>query len=253
MYLLQKLYLIFVSVYWLVGVLFVKENYQWWWLFCIGLFVMLAIAIVIVNKYKINKNFFHFLILPIVFCFTSFFFLTFLVNVYIYNAVSVLCAVILYFLLRQYYTYFYFTHRYQPYSLESLSTYISMISSFFLFSGLYSSFILLKFGITSMVLVLVIVEAVLIYYYFWINKIDLKKSGIFILVIVAILAELFVAVSYLPTSYYVNAFILSIALTLMLVLSRNFFVASLTKKKIISHLAVSSIILLIVLLTAKWS
>ncbi|MBT4722572.1 hypothetical protein HN958_03920 [Candidatus Falkowbacteria bacterium] len=253
MYLLQKIYLGFVSAFWLAGILFIKDSFQWWWLFLLIQLVLLLLSVFVINKYKFKGNFIQFVILPIAFCLASFLFLVFIVNGYIYNLVTIFSAFVLYYLLRQYYTYSYFPQKYQPYSLESLSSYIVIITSFFLFLSLFAFLALLNIDLFLLLLFLIIVLGLICYYYFWINKINLKKSAVFVFVIVLVISELFVAVSYLPTGYFVNGFILAVVFTLMLQFSKAFLFTLITKKFVISHLSVASIILLIVMFTAQWS
>jgi len=61
-----------------------------------------------------------------------------------------------------------------------------------------------------------------------------------------------VSVGYLPTSYYVNAFILAVAAYIMLGLSREFIQKALDRKKVISYLSISGLLLLLILTTAQW-
>ena len=78
MYLLQKIYLGFVSAFWLAGILFIKDSFQWWWLFLLIQLVLLLLSVFVINKYKFKGNFIQFVILPIAFCLASFLFLVFI-------------------------------------------------------------------------------------------------------------------------------------------------------------------------------
>jgi hypothetical protein len=72
------------------------------------------------------------------------------------------------------------------------------------------------------------------------------------MIIVLIILELALAVSYLPTNYYVDAFILTVASYLMLSLSRQFLLGVLTNRQSQYYIIVAILALLIVMLTAKW-
>jgi hypothetical protein len=65
--------------------------------------------------------------------------------------------------------------------------------------------------------------------------------------------ELFVAISYLPTGYYVNSFILTISYYLMLGFSKHFLANTLTKRRVAIYVSLAVVSVLAVLLTAQWS
>jgi len=252
MYVFHRILLFLIPIAWIVGMEVVKKYYSSWWIVGICFFVLLLAVNFFICKKKLNKNFLHFLILPFCFSVSGFLFLIFLVNLTLYHVLVVLIALILYFLVKQYYLYFYFPLKYQPYSLESLSVYIIMAAIFFLFSSLFAARILLRFDLILLLLIMVVMLSLIVYYFYWINKISFNRSKIFIIITALIAAELFVAISYLPTSYYVNAFMITISLYLVLNLGKLFLLDLLNKRRIINHIVVATIALLAVILTARW-
>jgi len=149
--------------------------------------------------------------------------------------------------------YFNFPVKYQPYSLESLTFYTSLLTFFFLFSSGFAALVLIKLNLVVLLLITAPLAGLIIYQFFWIHKVDFSKSWLFVLIILLVILELIVAVSYLPTSYYVNAFILVACCYLMLGLSKIFVTSLLTKKKVASYLIVASILLIMIVGTAKWN
>ena len=111
------------------------------------LLAYLAFVICFLEKFHLDKSFFHFLILPLVFSMSSLLFCSFLVDKIAYHAIVVLSAVCLFLILRQYYFYFNYPFKYQPYSLESLSLYLCLLTGFFFFSSCFGAFILLQLNI----------------------------------------------------------------------------------------------------------
>jgi hypothetical protein len=252
MFVVHRLLISTILLTWIVGLELIKKTPMLWWAVLIGLILQIGLLVWFVNKKKIDRNLFHFLILPVGFAVCSYAFCLFLVNVSVFHVMVVLSAIVLYLLIKQYYIYSFFPLKYQPYSLESLSWYFSLVTYFFLFASAFGSYIVLKFNFQILSVVVVILLALLIYYYFWINKISFNKSKLFISIIVLIALELFTVVSFLPTGYYVNSFIITIALYLTLSLSKLFLVGGITRKKVMHHVIVVCVMLLAVLFTARW-
>lgn len=252
MYLFRKIILWLIPIFWIAGLELMKEHQQWWWLIGLILLLQQIVTIFFVCKFKFNKNLLHFLILPLLFSMSSWLFLVFIVNALFFHIVVVLSGLVLYFLIHQYYLYFYIPFRYQPYSLESMSLYISLLSAFFLFSSGFGGLILLQLNVWLLSLGLFLSMSLITYQYFWINKFDVKKNWLFILVIVLVLVEVFVSVSFLPTGYYVNGFASAVAFYVMLGLSKHYLSETFNKKRIYSFLAVGGLCLLVVLISAQW-
>ena len=252
MYLLRKIILWLIPITWIFGLELMKEYQQWWWLIILLILLQQIITIFFVCKFKFNKNLVHFLILPLLFSLSSWLFLIFIVEAMFFHVVVVLSSLVLYFLIHQYYLYFYIPFRYQPYSLESMSLYISLLSAFFLFSAGFGGLILLQLNVWLLSLVLFLSMSLITYQYFWINKFDVSKNWLFVLIVVLSLVEIFVAVSFLPTGYYVNGFILTIPFYVMLGLSKHYLTETFNKKRIFSFLLVGGLCLLAVLISAQW-
>ena len=253
MFVLRRLILLLLPVIWFAGLAMIKSDHRYLWLVVAVFFVYLLLAVWQTCKGQINKAFFHFLILPILFGAASFIFVLFLVSPLAFYGVSALSALVLYFLLKQYFIYFNLPFKYQPYSLESLTFYICLLLFYFLFSSSFAGLILLKLNIFFIVAAFCPMAGLVIYQFFWIHKLSIKQSWIFVLVLPLVLLELFVAVSYLPTNYYVNGFFLTIACYLMLGLSRASLNKTLNKNQLISYLVVASVLSLATFLSAQWN
>jgi len=182
----------------------------------------------------------------------AFSFALFLVNETAFYLMTVFSAVALYLVLRQYFVYFYLPLRYQAYSLESLDFYITLLAAFCLFSSGFASVILLQLNLALVALVILPILALLLYQFFWIHKINIRKSWLYLLPMCLIVLELFVSLAYLPTSYYVDAFVLAVMVYVMLGLSRLSVQGLLDKKKVWSFLLIGAICVIAILATAKW-
>jgi len=253
MHILRRIILLLVPALWILGMEMLKNFQDYWWIICLVIFLQLILTIWYLGKFKFNKIFVNLAILPALFAFCSFVFILFLIDSLVFHLVIILSAIILYLLLKQYNLYFNFPFKYQPYSLESLSLYLSLISAYFLFSSCFGSLILLQLNFWLLLGIIVFVMGLITYQFFWIHKINFSRSWLFVAIILIVLVESFVAVSFFPTSYYVNGFVLTTFYYLMLGLSKYSLSHGLTKKRVASYLIVSGICLAAVLFTAQWS
>ncbi len=250
---LRRLILWSAPLVWFLGLELIALVPGLGWIVGGVLLVYLALVIWFLEKLRFDKSFFHFLILPLVFGVASFLFCSFLVDRTTYSTIAILSAVCLFLILRQYYFYFNYPFKYQPYSLESLSLYLCLLAGFFLFSSAFGAFVLMQMNIFLLVAVLFVIVGLMTYQFFWIHKVAWDKSRLFVFCISLLVTELFVAVSYLPTGYYVNGFILTIAYYLMLGFSKHFLANTLTKKRVLVYLLLSVSSVLAILLTAQWN
>lgn len=253
MLILQRLLLFAAPVAWIAGLEIMKEYPSWWWAAALFVAASVFFAVWYACRRELNKVFFNFLILPLAFVFSAFVLALFVVNGVFFQALVLTAAFLLYVLLRQYYFYFNLPFRFQPYSLEGLSWLVGIVGAYFLFAGCFGGLMLLQLNIWIVLPALIVPAAFSAYHFFWINKISFEKSRLAVLVVVLALAELFYAVSCLPTSYFVNAFILTASYYLMLGTGRLYFMNALTRKKLAAYFLVAGIAFVAVLLTAQWT
>jgi len=230
----------------------IRFHTDFWW---IGFSMMIVATIALtwyLGKRKINIRWVQFLIAPLFFFISSFWFFLFISSAMAYHLFAILVAMFFWIYFEQVLNYFYYPFRYHPYTLENFSYYLGLLSFFFFFSAFYSSIILLQLPLWLLGLVAATVALILTHEIFWFHKIDLKKSWLFNLIISLVVLECFVALSFLPTTFYVSALFLTIIYYLISGLSKNTLLGNLTKKMIVTHITVSSVCFLLVLLTAHW-
>jgi len=251
MYLLHRLLILSFLPLWLLAVYFLGKQPDFWWLILLVL-ILVNVGAVYFSGRRGQFSFWNFFILPCLLTLAGFGFLLFIGGgaiTYIFAAIMALAD---FLLIRQYFIFNFVPNQYQPYSLENLSAYLTVFCAYFLFSVFFGSLILLQYGFIVLAAIFMPLIAALFYNYFWINKIEFAKSRLFLMIIVLIILELALAVSYLPTNYYVDAFILTVASYLMLSLSRQFLLGVLTNRQSQYYIIVAILALLIVMLTAKW-
>lgn len=253
MYVLRQFAIFCVLIFWILGLELVRRNhgYLFWIAGFLSLFLFLTLWFI--SWGKNYKTFWHFVILPLSFALAAFLLMLFVIDPMVFHVLAVGEGLILYVLFRQYYVYFHFPNRYQPYSLESLTLYITIAAMFLFFGAGFAAATLLQIKIYWLLLSFAPFLFLLFYQFFWMHKIDWKQNWIMVLVSDFILLELALAAIYLPTGYYVNAFILTVCAYLLLDIGKLSMREALTRRALASHISVAAALLLIVLFTAKWS
>jgi len=252
MFIIRRLILYLNPIVLIIGLEFSREKKDWWWLPLLISGLLLLVTIWDFSKRKINKRYFDFLITPFVLFLSNVALLMFIESLWLYRLILVIGAVFLYLYLDQLLNYFYFSRRYQPYTLENFSFYINVLSVFFISATLFGGLIFLHFNIFILAFISLVFYFLLTYQVFWVNKISWSKSYLFSFIIPLVLAELLIAISYLPTSFYVNGFLVAVFFYLMIGLSRLFLQENLLKKNILSHIIISLLAIIVILLTAQW-
>jgi len=152
------------------------------------------------------------------------------------------------------YLYFYFNNpnRYQAFSLEYLSFYIDFVLVFFLASAIFGlrSFLDLDFWISLLVIASSL--ALVIFQFGWINKYQAKVSRIYLWTAWLLLVELYLALLYLPLNHNALGFVWSVSYYLLMVIINDRLKDKLNHTRIKAYLSIGGLIILLVLLSAKW-
>lgn len=253
MFILRRLILWLVPVLWFVGLELIKYSTIFFWPVSVIILIYLMFACFVICKGRFNKAFWHFLIMPIFFSASGFVLLLFSVSPIFFHLLALGVGLALYLLLKQYFTFFYLPFKYQPYSLESLTFYISLILFYFLFSGFFASLTLLKFNVILALIIALPIVGLVLYQFFWVHKIIWPTSSLFVIVMALIILESALVVSYLPIGYYVSAFVITTLSYVMLGIGRAYLQNVLDKKIVAGYLSVAGIMVLLVLISARWS
>ena len=86
----------------------------------------------------------------------------------------------------------------------------------------------------------------------WASGATLKSAWPYVLVISIATLQVFMVVSFLPTSIYVSGLLVTLAYYVMTGISRNWLLDIKDKKVIQRYLIISSVFFILILLTAKW-
>lgn len=235
------------------GVEFLRYYPRLWWAVLLLMVGLLTFTIWDFSKREFNKRLLAFLLSPLILLLSSFVFIVFLENLIILRVVCAISAVLLFLTIDQTLNYFYFTSKYQPYTLENLALYNNIISFFYFSSALFSALIFLRLMLLLAVVLIYLVSFLLIFQILWISKIDWSKAKIFCVIIPLMLTELFVALTYLPLSFHVNALLLATGFYFFVGLSRLFLAGTLNRRNVLTHVLIASVLNILILITAQWS
>ncbi len=150
------------------------------------------------------------------------------------------------------FTFYHLPSAYQAYALENLSLVLYVLSAFFFTSGAFGSqlFLLLPVWIPMLVVFVAVLLATVSV--FWVSKIGFETGRPYAIVGAIIMAELYSVLSTWPTSFVTNAATFAVLLYTFLVLSRANVLERLSKKMVVRTLAFASVLLVIILGSARW-
>lgn len=194
-----------------------------------------------------------YLLTPLAFLASGVLFLLFLERPSAKHFLAAAISVFLGIFLENIFVYIHEHDKYQINSLENVSNYLNLTSIFLFNSSLFGFSVFLNTPLWQLSLISLLIFFILTVQTIWVNKIEIKYSWLPITVICLILFELFWAVAFLPTAFYVNGLILATAFYLMNNLMRLHLRGNLNKKIIRRYFLLCGFIIIIILATAQWT
>ncbi|NUM25093.1 MAG: hypothetical protein HUU49_00545 [Candidatus Buchananbacteria bacterium] len=218
----------------------------------------MALALVILGVWQLmdrqifNKRFVELVTTPVLFLGSGILFLSFLQGNLLKQAVILILALLIGIYLEVILFRFQIRPRYQPHSLDNISTHLGLLALFFLSSGLFSLIVFLGLPLWSAALIFGGGCLLLTSQLLWVSETTFVRSWQFVFVISLVAMEVFLVVGFMPTSINVNALIVSLGYYLMDGLARNWLLGIKEKKVIRRYLLIAVFSLIIILATAKW-
>lgn len=209
-------------------------------------------SFIIFLKVITDFEFINFLLPPLLLNLSSFIFIIFLPRGSLRHLVIISVAFFSFLFLRSIYLYFYRPEEYPKESLENISSYLVLITIYFVSAGLLGLIIFANFLLWQAVIIYLLINFLLAYRLFGVSQVKTETSWLFIFVLCLVMGEFFWTVNFLPLNFYVNGLLLTIVFYLFFSLSRRRFSDTLEERLIWYYLILSLIIFLIVLFTAEW-
>jgi len=224
-------------------------NWQFW---VIALLLNVVLTVLFLNKFRLNKETFGFMVSPVCFLLSSLAFLYFQEAVIWQQAIIFGGSLLYWLFINNISNFLYQSKSYLPYSLESVSNYLNLVAIFFTYITCFSFFILTVSRLRWLIILIFLVTLLLTWQSMWINKIH-QRFNFFIFVLPVVITEMYWALHYWPTSFFVCGFILTLIYYIFTTFVKLHHLENLNKKNVIRHLALSSLILIIVLSTTTWA
>ncbi|MBU4360800.1 hypothetical protein L6278_00735 [Candidatus Parcubacteria bacterium] len=150
------------------------------------------------------------------------------------------------------FVYLYRSHKYQPFSLNRYYEYVSILIFFFLSSSFFALQVFLNISFWLIGLILTLLACILFYLNLWLNKFEIKKNIIYFYILGLLTLELSLALTWLPISYYLKAFCLTIFYFLFIKFINYQLRENWNKKKVLFYVLGGVGIVLLALVTARW-
>lgn len=196
--------------------------------------------------------FWNFIITPFLTVNSGWVFLVFLDGESTKQLVTVITTVSVWIFLKVTFLYFFFRPKYEAHTLENISSYLNLITVFLFSSSMFNLIILLRVPAWQGAIGSLVLVGLLSYQMFWIGDLGFRTAWRSVAVITLVTGELFLAVSFLPTSVYVNGLLMTLGYYTMTGLARNWSLNIRERRVVVRYLLISFSILVIILLTAKW-
>ena len=151
------------------------------------------------------------------------------------------------------FTFYHLPSSYQAYALEYLSFILFLLGMFYYASGAYAAqlFLLLPLWVPALAMfwfTLFAIAGVL-----WVSKIPPQIGAKFAWIGSVLLVQVFVALAFLPISFFVNAALFTVFFYLYLGLSRIHLLDKLSSIVLRRYVAIGAVLSLVLLLTATWT
>lgn len=200
-----------------------------------------------------QKEFYIFLSTTLILIISTFLFVFFMDSPSIRLATIIIISILIGFYLNNIFLFLYSPQSYPPYSLENITTYFNMVSFFFLMSSFFSLAILLGISILLLLIPTFVITVVLTLLTQMVNKVDLAKTRFFLSILSLTMVELFWAIHYLPTNFFINGVVLTIIYYMFMVLGLDYLTGKIEKTVVKRTLLIGCFMIILILVFAQWT
>lgn len=223
----------------------------WGWIIA-GLVLVPIIFVIVVKQPQWRIEYFGFSISMIVLLLSSYIFILIQESVFLNYTIFGLTLILFFLFTKNLIVFLYNPAKYIPYSLEHISTYSNIVTSFFIYVSVFTFFVLGAGRMRYIMLATLLGTALVVWQTFWIQKIPWKRARWYLAVITMVMVEGVWALHFWPVSYLVSGLLLTIFLYILLHLSRLYVTDSLTRKRLTRYLLTAGITVTALLVTARW-
>lgn len=224
-------------------------------------YVTLAVAILIslvalkllIKDSWYSKEYWYFSITPNLLLINDYLLVLFAQSSIIRHSLIIFSVLALWLYFENIFLYYHQPSHYQPYSNENISRNYNLISVFTFSVSLYGYLVLLNIPIFLLSVLLVIFIALIARQSMWSNKIESQDQYLYITILCLIMFEFFWGLSFLPISFYVMGFILTLIYYLLFELFKDKLLDNALDRKLIWRTILIFILCLVAtLISTRW-
>lgn len=149
--------------------------------------------------------------------------------------------------------YLYYPGKYQIHSRENINNYLTIATVFLTMTSFFGFLSFLNTKTWKIMLASTAIVLVLQAHAHWIHKITSKEKKPVIFISSLIIVQFIYSISLLPSSIYVNAGLVTIIYYLVQTFNFSYYEKKLTKKFITNQLIGAGILILLLVITARWT
>lgn len=209
-------------------------------------------ATALVSRSEVRGGRWHFSVLAALYGVATIVFLTLLHDDYLKHVEIISSAILWWLWLEQVYRFHYQPHQYIPFSVANVTSVVTILTSFYLISSAFALKLFLGYPGWAMTVLTGLAGVLFTIEIIWSEKLSPWRYWVMPLMLGLLTAQLFWVLSYLPTSYLVNGFIITVILYVTVNLGRFELKHELQSHIIRRYLLISVVVVLLVLATARW-
>lgn len=122
------------------------------------------------------------------------------------NLFWLLVATVIFFYLYNIWLFYGRPEKYQAFTLENYSWYLNLVTSFLASSSLFGFIVFVNLSLLLSLIYILVLSGLLFYQLWWVHKIDFDKFWLYLIFVWLLALEVFLALFYLPFSFYILAF-----------------------------------------------
>lgn len=199
-----------------------------------------------------KENWWNFAILPSLFFLCTITLSLIIPNTAVIQILFFINIIFQYFYFRIIFYYLIHESKYKKGSLENISSYGNFLIYYYLASSIFGLHVYLGVKIWLLMLFLLIATALIIYQVLWVNRIEIQRGILYILLMCLCLIQIAWSASFLTLSFYILGLILAICYYILIGLVRFYLIGNLNKSLIKIYLLFGLSSIILVLLTSNW-
>ena len=215
--------------------------------------IILSFGVMIIIGDKNSRNFFLFLATPLFLVLGQFIFVLFLEGKLLRHIIAIVPTMILGVFLENTYVHFQKKEKYEQHSMGNILSFLSLIILYLFAASFFGFIVYLNVSLWIATFIIMFVAFIITEQVMYFHELSFQKSWPYLVIISLVVGEFFWVINFLPSSLYVNAFILTVLYYSMIGVSRNHLLGILSRSVFLRYFFISIISLLVVLITAKWS